>query len=135
MPEHVPDPVKPQHRGALMPTPRDARGQPIRPGEDGWRTPTIDDCHHPANNPGSRRDGLETYFARNFEGFHNRHRNAHHELWRVNEEYEDEPFDENAADHAAENLPWKARLKHVSWAWFTLTMATGGIANVIMAGQ
>ncbi|KAL2434857.1 Malic acid transport protein [Exophiala dermatitidis] len=28
-------------------------------------------------------------------------------------------------------LSWRQRLKHVTWAWFTLTMATGGIANVL----
>ncbi|OXV11846.1 hypothetical protein Egran_00393 [Elaphomyces granulatus] len=28
-------------------------------------------------------------------------------------------------------LPWKQRIRHFTWAYFTLTMATGGIANVI----
>lgn len=34
----------------------------------------------------------------------------------------------------SKNLPWKQRLRHVTWAWFTLTMATGGIANVLNTG-
>lgn len=28
-------------------------------------------------------------------------------------------------------LSWKQRIRHFTWAYFTLTMATGGIANVI----
>lgn len=28
-------------------------------------------------------------------------------------------------------LPWKQRIRHFTWAYFTLTMATGGIANAI----
>lgn len=32
-------------------------------------------------------------------------------------------------------LSWKQRMQHVTWAWFTLTMATGGIANVLHNGE
>ncbi|KAJ5598902.1 C4-dicarboxylate/malic acid transporter [Penicillium lagena] len=27
-------------------------------------------------------------------------------------------------------LSWKMRIRHITWAYFTLTMATGGLANV-----
>ena len=37
-------------------------------------------------------------------------------------------------DTGPKSLPWKMRIKHVTWAWFTLTMATGGIANVLSNG-
>jgi hypothetical protein len=30
-------------------------------------------------------------------------------------------------------LPIRERLRHFTWAWFTMTMATGGIANVLYA--
>ena len=30
-------------------------------------------------------------------------------------------------------LPWRERIRHFTWTWFCLTMATGGIANVLYA--
>ena len=34
-----------------------------------------------------------------------------------------------------EKLAWTQRLRHFTWTFFTLTMATGGIANVLYAGE
>ena len=33
-----------------------------------------------------------------------------------------------------EKLQWRERIRHYTWTFFTMTMATGGIANVIYAG-
>lgn len=33
-----------------------------------------------------------------------------------------------------EKLHWRERLRHFTWSFFTMTMATGGIANVIYEG-
>lgn len=35
----------------------------------------------------------------------------------------------------AEKLAWKERIRHYTWTFFTMTMATGGIANVLYAGK
>ena len=32
-------------------------------------------------------------------------------------------------------LQWRERIRHFTWSFFTLTMATGGIANVLHAGN
>lgn len=37
-------------------------------------------------------------------------------------------------DGMLQRLPWKYRLKHFTWSWFTCVMACGGISNVISYG-
>lgn len=32
------------------------------------------------------------------------------------------------------NLSWRERIRHFTWTWFCMTMATGGIANVLYTG-
>ncbi|KAJ4382274.1 hypothetical protein N0V86_002607 [Didymella sp. IMI 355093] len=36
-------------------------------------------------------------------------------------------------DRRHTRLPWRERIRHFTWTWFCLTMATGGIANVLYA--
>lgn len=38
-----------------------------------------------------------------------------------------------ALDRRHARLPWRERIRHFTWTWFCLTMATGGIANVLYA--
>ncbi|KAJ4354932.1 hypothetical protein N0V95_003398 [Ascochyta clinopodiicola] len=46
-------------------------------------------------------------------------------------------FNDDAYDTASQRrhakLPWRERIRHFTWTWFCLTMATGGIANVLYA--
>ena len=119
------EPVRPQqHYGSMMPT----AGKRRRPCEDGWRTPAIEDDEHPANLHPQR--SLNT-FQDHFQGLH-------HRRFSPPEEAVDQPCDhshEAMMDNGPKSLPWKMRIKHVTWAWFTLTMATGGIANVLHVGK
>lgn len=36
---------------------------------------------------------------------------------------------------AVAELGWRDRIKHLTWTWYTLTMATGGVANVLSQGM
>jgi hypothetical protein len=120
-------PNSPEQRNnasSLMSNSRDGAGassRQLRPGDDGWKTPTIEDEHHPAN----RQHGstlCELSLARHFEGLRRR---RSLQLQRVDEDI-DVP--------SSRKLPWSERVRHVTWAWFTMTMATGGIANVLVQG-
>ncbi|KIW85148.1 hypothetical protein Z517_00538 [Fonsecaea pedrosoi CBS 271.37] len=91
--------------------------------QDGWRTPVVEDPEHHANR--------------------SRHLNNVSLLQSTTGPREDSqttiPGDEAREANKGERVPdeqprvlsWSQRMKHVTWAWFTLTMATGGIANVL----
>ena len=89
------------------------------PGEDGWRTPTIEDLEHCANRP-------------NGAGYPFGYRRS--SLPPTKEETGNGENDGAARDETLKHISWPQRMKHVTWAWFTLTMATGGIANVLHSG-
>ncbi|KAL8774523.1 MAG: hypothetical protein Q9209_000896 [Squamulea sp. 1 TL-2023] len=38
-------------------------------------------------------------------------------------------------DLKLERLHWRERIRHYTWTFFTMTMATGGIANVLHTGD
>jgi hypothetical protein len=48
-------------------------------------------------------------------------------IWRGHHE----PMETSRADR----LRLRDRIRHFTWTWFTMTMATGGIANVLYAGK
>ena len=105
-----------------MPTIRDDTPLARQPGDDGWRTPTIEDSDHPLNLRlvnGSRRAQLVEQL---------------HGLQPRKERLAPQHSAETSQDYPT-NLTWKQRVKHVTWAWFTMTMATGGIANVLSSGK
>lgn len=41
--------------------------------------------------------------------------------------------EDNRDERRHSKLPWRERIRHFTWTWFCLTMATGGIANVLYA--
>jgi hypothetical protein len=123
-----------------------------RPGDDGYLTPMIEDTE--------RQLELSSYFPEDLSHLH-LHRSlgeAHAStLERVNSlvlrpnrsrcSANGDCISHYCADHA-ERLPptkeedredeqssgklgFKQRIRHMTWAYFTLTMATGGIANVL----
>lgn len=113
------------------------------PGEEGYRTPTIEDAEQgiPINRTeysislsggeahssalealnGSISRTVTSYSAKgaitdNVPGI------DHTDPTRVPSEQPDK-------------LSWRQRIRHFTWAFFTLTMATGGIANALHTGK
>ena len=113
------------------------------PGEDGYRTPTIEDAERALSILGAVPESPV-----------NQVREAHSSaleaaLQRASSRAtvkSEKPSKDNACrEHnglglfglkrtVSGELSWKKRLRHVTWAYFTLTMATGGLANVLYQG-
>lgn len=95
------------------------------PGDEGYRTPTIEDVERQRNRPdvaipqASTRSYFDTGLGQPAET---------HEGPITNGETSSQKIDD---EEFADALPWRIRLKHLTWAFFTFTMATGGIANVL----
>ncbi|KAJ5096229.1 hypothetical protein NUU61_005585 [Penicillium alfredii] len=116
-----------------QPIPRHLRS----PGDDGYRTPTIEDAERTlsilgGDSPGSvTRDvhssaldaALQRTLSRATDQSSSKERNT-------SAMYESSALSRRITDASASSLSWKKRIRHVTWAYFTLTMATGGLANV-----
>lgn len=110
-----------------------------KPGDDGYRTPTIEDAENlfavqrnknsliPSAGVWARQahssalEALHSNSCRKPEGDAVADVNGVHP--------------HNDSDYSAVSLSWKQRIRHFTWAFFTLTMATGGIANVLHASK
>jgi hypothetical protein len=101
-------------RGILIP------GQMLSPGQDGYRTPTIEDYeeHHQQNSHRSNHTSALNGAVNFMHITLNSGTRTHFSLSK-----------------GLEKLAWRQRLRHFTWTFFTMTMATGGIANVIHAGR
>lgn len=115
------------------------------PGDEGYRTPTIEDaerelsihsCDATANalfKPPSRKardvhtSALEALHDPAYRGS----RNAAVNDSDVTADPGPAGSQRRGSDSTAVDLSWKKRLRHFTWAYFTLTMATGGVANVL----
>ena len=90
------------------------------PRQEGYRTPTIEDYERHEK----RRDQLEDHPSQ-----------LHLQLPSGVLSLFSETRSHLSLTKSLEKLLWKERLRHYTWTFFTMTMATGGIANVIHAGK
>ncbi|KAI4139816.1 MAG: hypothetical protein LQ341_004072 [Variospora aurantia] len=99
-----------RHNGIPMPP------HMSQPGQDGYRTPTVHDYERVEAESGEKthRRGTPSPSA----GLSRRQSGAN-------------PASRSMIDLGLERLQWNERLKHYTWTFFTMTMATGGIANVL----
>jgi hypothetical protein len=60
---------------------------------------------------------------------------ANHNGWHINFHHdpEEEEEEEEREHHhwTVHDLALTERIRHFTWSWYTMTMATGGIANVL----
>ncbi|KAL8692629.1 MAG: hypothetical protein Q9218_002393 [Villophora microphyllina] len=95
-----------------------------RPGQDGWRTPTIHDyerekMERAEEEEQSTSDGPSA----SKEPANTPPTSAKLKLQSV--------VNLSKIDLSLERLHWRERIRHYTWTFFTMTMATGGIANVL----
>lgn len=99
----------------------------LSPGQDGYRTPTIEDyeLHNcrpapPYRDTGLPNNTMHLEVPSSPNGYINRH--------SLN-------LSSSSLGHSVlEKLQWRERIRHYTWTFFTMTMATGGLANVLHEG-
>lgn len=123
------------------PPPRHMRSR----GEEGYRTPTVEDAERDLST-GSNGNLLSSPTG---QALREAHTSALESLQGSSPRVlsgsvaaKDNGINDTGSTDDAEtesssiiNLSWKERTRHFTWAFFTLTMATGGIANVLNSGQ
>ena len=103
----------------------------LSPGQDGYRTPTIEDFEAqndgcitsnaaPTPNQVVTPNGYSTPNSLQHRIPHTRH---HLNL-----------SSSSLAHSILDELHWRERARHYTWTFFTMTMATGGISNVLYNG-
>lgn len=113
------------------------------PGDDGYRTPTIEDAERTISflrevesHGGAARNIHTTALEATLQKVSSR---ATDNQYRKESSHCAEPngerLDRTTTASSAPSLGWKKRIRHVTWAYFTMTMATGGLANVLYEGK
>lgn len=122
-----------------LPVPRHMRS----PGDDGYRTPTIEDAERTlsilgvGDSPGNNAREVHTSAleaALHRVSSRATENTANLEFNRC-KEHAGSSITRRPTNASASTLSWKKRIRHVTWAYFTLTMATGGLANVLYEGE
>jgi len=93
-------------------------------GQDGYRTPTHEEyeLHSDPSVHGQFDGGLLNS-------------NSHHRQPHTPPTLLVNPSSVSLAHSVLEKLQWRERIRHYTWTFFTMTMATGGIANVLYTGM
>ncbi|CEJ55266.1 Putative C4-dicarboxylate/malic acid transporter [Penicillium brasilianum] len=111
------------------------------PGDDGYRTPTIEDAERTlavlgVDAPRQGNNAREVHTSALEAALQKVTSRATDQAAGNKELSHCEDRDRveltrKVTDASASKLSWKKRIRHVTWAYFTLTMATGGLANVL----
>lgn len=112
------------------------------PGEEGYRTPTVEDAERDLST-----DAGDLIYPPTPQALRHVHTSALESLQgpsprmstgRVKRKGGAEDAgslgETDTEEPVVADLGWRQRIRHFTWAFFTLTMATGGIANVLYFG-
>ena len=100
-------------------------------GQDGYRTPTVED-YEVQNSSTTAPNGDRTpngFATPNGQSTPN---SLHHRLAQSSHHLN--LSSTSLAHSILDKLHWRDRIRHFTWTYFTMTMATGGIANVLYTG-
>ncbi|KAL9126831.1 MAG: hypothetical protein Q9217_004182 [Psora testacea] len=98
----------------------------IPPGQEGYRTPMIEDLEAVNGQASEKSRGelsknsLHTRLPRSPNAVFGHHSASASEA--------------SLGERLLDRLQWRERIRHYTWTFFTMTMATGGIANVLYTG-
>lgn len=106
------------------------------PTEERPRTPAIEDDQHPLNVWHSARSNnrtIDSYFPPQHQAIEEHFDHLRH----IVETPKHDTRLRRASNVGPEvdHLSWRERVRHTTWAYFTMTMATGGIANALHSGR
>lgn len=101
----------------------------LPPGQDGYRTPTIEDFE--------QDNASHTQAFPPLPDGHSLPTDIHQELYRISTSRQEPGSLEKRMQslEKGNQLDWRYRVKHFTWAYYTLSMATGGICNVLWSGR
>ena len=103
----------------------------LTPGQDGYRSPTIEDLE-------SQNDGYATPNAvptPNRVVTPNGYSTPNSLQYRLPHIRHQLNLSSSSLAHSIlDELHWRERVRHYTWTFFTMTMATGGISNVLYYG-
>ena len=124
-PQTLPQDDTTVHRGMHIPK------HMLSPGEDGYRTPAIEDYAVQTAGP-TTPNGARTPSGVATPNGHSTPNGVHHRLPHIRHHVN--LSNSSLAHSIFDKLHWRERIRHYTWTFFTMTMATGGIANVLYTG-
>ena len=138
-PEHSPDNTSGHEKNAPGNGLSLSKEFHLHPGDEGYRTPTIEDYERHQKNGNGDNKGLDLVMLSN-NSSHNRlpHTpttpNGSQRPSSVAYRHSANASVASLGERLLEKLQWRERIRHYTWTFFTMTMATGGIANVLYEG-
>ncbi len=97
-------------------------------GQEGYRTPTIEDYEMVDCQPAQLETG---HGGMSSNGSRLRMPHIVNEIFGHQSPHASSV---SLGERFLEKLHWRERIRHYTWTFFTMTMATGGIANVLWNG-